>query len=192
MPEGSPLAVWTRARRALAPALAQRGHDVLVRHAMRYGQPSVAQVMDELRAAGATRVLVLPLYPQYAAPPRPAWPMRCTSWALGARWVPELRSIGQYHDDPGYIDALAAACAALAAAWPRPNGWCSASTACPSAACCWAIPTTASATRRRGCWRERLGLPADEVLVTFQSRFGKAKWLEPYTEPTCANWRRKA
>ncbi len=68
MPEGSPLAVWTqRQAAALQQRLDSAGHRVLVRHAMRYGNPSVAQVMDGLRAEGVTRVLVLPLYPQYAA-----------------------------------------------------------------------------------------------------------------------------
>ncbi|HZW75224.1 MAG TPA: ferrochelatase, partial [Caldimonas sp.] len=67
-PEGSPLKVWTERQATLLEGyLGQRGHRVLVRHAMRYGAPSVAAVLDALRAAGADRVLILPLYPQYAA-----------------------------------------------------------------------------------------------------------------------------
>ena len=68
LPEGSPLAVWTeRQTEAVAQRLRERGHDLIVRHAMRYGSPALVQVLDALRAEGATRMLVLPLYPQYAA-----------------------------------------------------------------------------------------------------------------------------
>ena len=68
-PEGSPLLVWTdKQAKLLRGYLGERGHDVLVRHAMRYGNPSIAAVLDELKAQGVTRVLVLPLYPQYSGP----------------------------------------------------------------------------------------------------------------------------
>jgi len=108
MPEGSPLAVWTaRQAVALAQTLTDGGHAVLVRHAMRYGNPSVATVMDQLRTEGATRVLVLPLYPQYAAATTASVNDAVMQWALQARRQPELRLVGEYHDDPGYIHALA-------------------------------------------------------------------------------------
>ena len=108
MPEGSPLAVWTRRQaEALDHTLKAAGHELIVRHAMRYGNPSVASVMDALRAEGATRVLVLPLYPQYAAATTASVGDAVMRWALGARRTPELRFIGEYHAEPGYIEALA-------------------------------------------------------------------------------------
>lgn len=102
--QGSPLAVWTtRQALALQQALHARGHDVLVRHAMRYGQPAMAEVLDTLRREGATRMLVLPLYPQYAAATTGSVADALHRWALRARRVPELRSIASYHDDAGYL-----------------------------------------------------------------------------------------
>ena len=108
-PEGSPLAVWTaKQAKLLLGYLGQAGHPVLVRHAMRYGKPSIADEMDALRAEGATRVLVLPLYPQYSAATSASVFDAVAAWGQRSRWVPELRFVQQYHDDPGYIDALAA------------------------------------------------------------------------------------
>lgn len=185
MPEGSPLAVWTaRQAASLAQALAARGHHLEVRHAMRYGQPSVATVMDELRAAGATRVLVLPLYPQYAAATTGSVADALHRWALGARWVPELRSVGQYHDDPGYIDALAASLRRHWERQPPAERLVLSFHGVPERSLHLGDPYHCQCHVTARLLRERLGLPAERVLVTFQSRFGKAKWLEPYTEPT--------
>ena len=185
MPEGSPLAVWTqRQAQALAAELAGRGHQLEVRHAMRYGSPSVGQVMDELRARGATRVLVLSAYPQYAGATTGSVADALHRWAQGARWVPELRSIGQYHDDEGYIAALAAQ---LRRHWQQQlpaerlvlsfHG-------VPERSLLLGDPYHCQCHKTARLLREHLGLPPEKVLVTFQSRFGKAKWLEPYTEPT--------
>ena len=101
--------MWTaKQARLLLGYLGQAGHPVLVRHAMRYGKPSIADEMDALRAEGATRVLVLPLYPQYSAATSASVFDAVAAWGQRSRWVPELRFVQQYHDDPGYIDALAA------------------------------------------------------------------------------------
>ena len=125
-PEGSPLAVWTaRQARLLAGYLGQAGHPVLVRHAMRYGKP-----VDRRRARCAARRRRHPRARAAAVPAvfgchqRPA---SSTPWRPGAqrsRWVPELRFVQQYHDDPGYIAALAAQVQrALAARGPRQRCW---------------------------------------------------------------------
>ena len=107
-PEGSPLAIWTaKVARLLAGYLGERGQPVLVRHAMRYGNPSMAGELDALKAQGVTRVLVLPLYPQYAAATTGSTVDAIAAWACRTRRVPELRFVNQYHDDAGYIEALA-------------------------------------------------------------------------------------
>ncbi len=80
---------------------------MLVRHAMRYGNPSVASQLDALKAEGATRVLLLPLYPQYSATTTASAFDAVYAWAARTRRAPELRFVNQYHDDPGYIVALA-------------------------------------------------------------------------------------
>ncbi|NCT66676.1 MAG: ferrochelatase [Rhodanobacteraceae bacterium] len=184
--EGSPLATGTAAlaERLQAALRAQRPGPILVRHAMRYGQPGVGPVLRELAAAGARRVLVLPLFPQYSGTTTAS-----VLDAVGAelarwRWVPDLRFVADYHADARYIEALARS---VEAHWQRhgraqrlvlsyhgiPDKYFRAGD--PYFCQC-------QATARR--LRERLDLREDELLVTFQSRVGRAKWLQPYTEAT--------
>ncbi len=185
LPEGSPLAVWT-ARQAtlLAGYLGERGHRVTVLPAMRYGNPSVASVMDKLREEGVTRVLVLPLYPQYAAATTASVSDAVLSWAVAARRLPELRFVGEYHDDPAYIGALAER---VTEHW-RVNGrgekLVLSFHGVPQRSLLLGDPYHCQCHKTARLLGERLGLSKDELVVTFQSRFGKAKWLEPYTEPT--------
>jgi ferrochelatase len=185
MPEGSPLAVWTqRQAQALAGQLAQRGHQVLVRHAMRYGNPSLPDTLDALRTEGVTRVLVLPLYPQYAAATTASVADKVLQWATQARRMPELRFIAEYHDDPAYIAALAAQLRAHWAANGRGDKLVLSFHGVPERSLHLGDPYHCQCHKTARLLAAALGLGKDEVLVTFQSRFGKAKWLEPYTEPT--------
>jgi ferrochelatase len=184
-PEGSPLAVWTQRQAAgLAATLQQAGHQVLVKHAMRYGNPSVASVMDELRAAGATRVLVLPLYPQYAAATTASVGDAVMRWALAARRTPELRFVGEYHTEPGYIEALAQRIEAHWAEHGRGEKLVLSFHGVPERSLHLGDPYHCQCHVTARHLGQRLGLTKDQLVVTFQSRFGKAKWLEPYTEPT--------
>ncbi len=185
MPEGSPLAVWTaRQAAALGTQLAARGHDVLVRHAMRYGNPSIATVMDQLRTEGATRVLVLPAYPQYAAATTASISDKVLQWSTAARRMPELRFINEYHDDPGYIAALAARLRTHWAEHGRGDKLVLSFHGVPERSLLLGDPYHCQCHKTARLLADALGLPRDQVIVTFQSRFGKAKWLEPYTEPT--------
>jgi len=185
MPEGSPLAVWTKRQAvALSQALAEGGHAVLVRHAMRYGNPSVASVMDQLRAEGATRVLVLPLYPQYAAATTASVNDAVMQWALKARRQPELRLVGEYHNDPGYIEALAEQLRAHWQTHGRAQKLVLSFHGVPERSLLLGDPYHCQCHVTARLLAQALGLAPDEMKVTFQSRFGKAKWLEPYTEPT--------
>jgi ferrochelatase len=182
MPEGSPLAVWT-ARQAtlLAAAL---GPVVLVRHAMRYGQPAVATVLAELRAEGATRVLVLPLYPQYAAATTASANDAVMAWARDQRRQPEWRFVNHYHDDAGYIGALASRVRAHWQSHGRGDKLVLSFHGVPERSLRLGDPYHCECHVTGRLLAERLGLSSGEWTVTFQSRFGKAKWLEPYTEPT--------
>jgi ferrochelatase len=185
MPEGSPLAVWTqRQARALDAALKVAGHEVLVRHAMRYGNPSIASVLDGLRAEGATRVLVLPLYPQYAAATTASVGDAAMRWALQSRRVPELRFVGEYHADTGYIDALAERLQAHWAEHGRAERLVLSFHGVPERSLLLGDPYHCQCHVTARLLADKLGLPREQLHVTFQSRFGKAKWLEPYTEPT--------
>ena len=188
MSEGSPLAVWTRRQTAaLSQRLADSGHVVLVRHAMRYGNPSLPSVLDELRAEGATRVLVLPLYPQYAAATTASVADKVMQWARSVRRMPEFRFIAEYHDDAGYIDALAARLEEHWRQHGRADKLVLSFHGVPERSLLLGDPYHCQCHKTARLLAERLGLAAGHMLVTFQSRFGKAKWLEPYTEPTlCA------
>jgi len=107
MPEGSPLRVWTHKQaKLLAGYLGERGHAVLVRPAMRYGNPAIPRVLNELKARGAARVLVLPLYPQYAAATTASVFDAICEWASRTRALPELRFVNRFGEDEGYIRAL--------------------------------------------------------------------------------------
>lgn len=185
LPEGSPLAVWTAKQAALlAGYLGERGHQVDVLPAMRYGQPSVASALDRLRADGVTRVLVLPLYPQYASATTGSVSDAVLQWARDARRLPELRFVGEYHDDAGYIGALAERVRAHWRANGRGERLVLSFHGVPQRTLLLGDPYHCQCHKTARLLGERLGLAKDEMLVTFQSRFGKAKWLEPYTEPT--------
>ena len=185
MEGGSPLAVWTQRQAAgVAQALAAAGHQVLVRHAMRYGNPGLPAVLDALRAEGATRVLVLPLYPQYAAATTASVNDKVMQWAQRTRRMPELRFISEYHDDPGYINALALRLQQHWQTHGRSEKMVLSFHGVPERSLHLGDPYHCHCHKTARLLADRLGLPRDEVLVTFQSRFGKAKWLQPYTEPT--------
>ncbi len=186
MPDGSPLAVWT-ARQAVAvgAALRGRGHAVTVRHAMRYGQPALPRVLDELCASGITRIAVLPLYPQYAGATTASVADSVAQWAQRRRRVPSLRLLADYHDDDGYIEALASTLERHWRQHGRGDKLLLSFHGIPERSVRLGDPYRDQCLASARLLARRLGLALDgDVLVTFQSRFGKAKWLEPYTEPT--------
>ena len=184
-PEGSPLLMWTKKQALLlAGYLGERGQRVSVRYAMRYGNPSIASVLGELKAAGVTRVLVLPLYPQYSGPTTASVVDAVTAWAQRTRALPELRFVNRYHDDPGYIAALAASVLAHWRANGRPDRLVMSFHGVPKRTLLLGDPYHCECQKTARLLAEHLGLTAEQWTLTFQSRFGKAKWLEPYTEPT--------
>ncbi len=184
-PDGSPLAAWTdKQAKLLAGWLGEAGLAVLVRPAMRYGRPSIAEGLDALRAEGATRVLVLPMYPQYSATTTGSVFDAVADWGRRARWVPELRFVHEYHDDPSYIDALAARVRAHWQAEGRGPMLVMSFHGVPERTLQLGDPYHCLCLKTARLLAERLGLPPEQHRVTFQSRFGKARWLQPYTEPT--------
>ncbi len=184
-PEGSPLAVWTqRQTAALARELAGRGHQLLVRHAMRYGRPGMPAVLDELQAAGATRVLVLPLYPQYAGATAASVADRLAQWLQATPGAPAHRFVADFHEDPGYIAALAQRLHSHWQAQGRGERLVLSFHGIPQRSVDRGDPYQRQCLQTARLLTQHLGLTEQEVLVTFQSRFGKAAWLQPYTEPT--------
>ena len=185
MPEGSPLQVWsTRQATLLRGYLGERGHPVLVRHAMRYGNPSVPSVLDELKAEGATRILLLPMYPQYSGPTTASAWDAVGAWSARVRSLPEFRFVNRYHDDAGYIEALAQRVLAHWQTNGRGDRLVLSFHGVPKRTLLLGDPYHCECLKTARLLGERLTLNKDQLVVTFQSRFGKAEWLQPYTEPT--------
>ena len=185
MKEGSPLRVWTEKQATLLRGyLAIRGHSVDVRYAMRYGNPSIASQLDALKAAGAERILILPAYPQYSAAATASVFDAVYAWAARVRRLPELRFVNHYHDDAGYIAALAAG---IREHW-RSNGKAEQLVmsfhGVPERTLRLGDPYHSECQKTARLLAAELGLEEGRWRMTFQSRFGRAKWLQPYTEPT--------
>lgn len=184
-PEGSPLKVWTdKQARLLEGYLGQRAHRVAVRPAMRYGQPSIAGVLSELKAAGVQRILVLPLYPQYCAATTASVVDAVATWSQRTRTLPELRFVNGYHDDDGYIAALAKRVSDHWMVHGRGERLVMSFHGMPARTLALGDPYHCACHKTARLLAERLTLKPGQWIVTFQSRFGKAKWLEPATEPT--------
>lgn len=182
---GSPLRIWTEKQALLLQGwLAQRGHPVLVRHAMRYGQTSIAEQLDALKAQGVTRVLVLPAYPQYSATTTASVFDAVYAWAARTRLIPELRFVNHYHDDPAYIEALVKHIRRQWQTHGRGDKLVMSFHGIPQRSLTLGDPYHCECHKTARLLADRLGLSKDNYIVTFQSRLGRAKWLEPYTEPT--------
>ncbi len=183
--EGSPLVAGTaRLAKLLLGSLGERGKPVLVRHAMRYGNPSIASALDALRAEGATRILVLPLYPQYAAATAASVFDDIATWARQARRLPEMRFVNQFADDAGYIQALAGSVRKHWQHEGRGRLLVMSFHGLPERSLYLGDPYHCECHKTGRLLADALGLQAAEYRITFQSRFGRAKWLQPYTEPT--------
>jgi len=181
--DGSPLKVWTDKQ---SQGL-QQGFDpqqVQVRYAMRYGSPSIAQVLDELKTQGVNRVLVLPAYPQYSATTTASVFDAVYTWGLKTRYLPEFRFVNHYHDHLGYISALADTIRAHWASHGRAEQLVLSFHGVPERTLKLGDPYHCECHKTARLLAEALDLAKHEYKVCFQSRFGKAKWLEPYTEPT--------
>ena len=176
--EGSPLAAIT-ARQAKA-LQARLGDDVLVDWAMRYGNPAIGAALDRLFAVGATRILFAPLYPQYCAATT-ASALDAVFAAIAARrWQPALRTLPPYHDDPHYIAALNGDLERQIAALPFvPDRLLLSFHGMPRRTLELGDPYHCHCRKTARLLGEAMGR---EVDVAFQSRFGKAKWLEPATD----------
>jgi len=192
MPEGSPLRVHTeRQAKLLAGHLGEKGHHLNVTWAMRYGSPSIPDVLSKLKAGGATRILVVPMYPQYSASTTATVVDEACAWLQEIRNQPEMRFVRNYHDDTAYIDALEHS---VRKHW-QANG--SLQTGdrllisfhgLPKRNLELGDPYFCECQKTGRLLAERLKLTPEQYKVCYQSRFGKAEWLQPYTAPTLEAW----
>jgi protoporphyrin/coproporphyrin ferrochelatase len=183
--DGSPLKVYTEKQAILLRGyLGERGHDVQVDYAMRYGNPSLSQVLDKLKAAGCDRILVLPAYPQYSGATTASIFDAVFSHYARVRNVPELRLIKHYHDQEGYVRALQKAVFAYWDMHGRPDKLVMSFHGVPKRTLLLGDPYHCECQKTARLLAKQLQLSPDQYQVTFQSRFGKAEWLQPYTAPT--------
>ena len=180
--QGSPLAAITaRQAKALTGAFGAR---VLVDHAMRYGRPAIAERIEALKAAGCTRILLAPLYPQYCAATTATAADAAFAHLRRMRWQPAVRTLPPYHDDPAYIDALKTAVEAELARLPfQPQAIVASFHGMPERTLRLGDPYHCHCRKTARLLSEALGR---ELIVAFQSRFGRAKWLEPATDRVLA------
>jgi protoporphyrin/coproporphyrin ferrochelatase len=182
---GSPLKVWSEKNALLLQgSMAQRGHRVPVRLGMRYGNPSIPAQLAALKAEGFKRVLILPLYPQYSGTTTASVFDAVYTWAAKTRLVPELRFVNHYHDHPAFIEALVQRIRDHWLKNGRAEKLVMSFHGVPERTLHLGDPYHCECLKTGRLLAERLGLSKDQYQLTFQSRFGKAKWLEPYTEPT--------
>ena len=182
---GSPLAAITAEQAERLQA--RLGDAVQVRHAMRYGRPAIAAELNALKDAGCERILLAPLYPQYCAATT-ATVVDAAGAALGAmRWQPALRTLPPYHDDPDYIGALAKDLAAqLGALSFEPEVLLLSFHGMPQRTLELGDPYHCHCRKTARLLEETLSRPGLRFVTTFQSRFGRAKWLEPATDKVLA------
>jgi protoporphyrin/coproporphyrin ferrochelatase len=184
--EGSPLRVHTEKQaKLLRGYLGQRGHkDIAVAWAMRYGEPSVAAVLDRLDKDGRDRILVVPLYPQYAGSSTASVYDAVHAWQAKHAGGPQFIERADYHDHPGYIRALAAAVNRHWQQQGHGDRLLMSFHGIPQRAVDRGDPYADQCRRTAELLAAELGLASDAWLLTFQSRFGRAAWLQPYTQAT--------
>ena len=181
----SPLKTITRAQAAkLAEAIADRKH-VVVDWAMRYGNPSIRSRIEALTAQGCDRLLLMPLYPQYSAATSATVCDEAFRVLTRLRAQPTLRVTPPYYDEPTYIEALAVSIEAHLSTLPfKPEMILASYHGMPKSYVDAGDPYPVQCAATTDALRRRLGLAADKLLMTFQSRFGNAEWLQPYTDKT--------
>ena len=184
--EGSPLlAISKREAQALQSQLDQQfDAPVKVVLAMRYGNPSIAAGLEQLRDAGARRILVLPLYPQYSASTTASTVDAVSLELRRWRWLPELRFVNHYHDEPAYIDALAESVRDYWSVNGEPDKLVMSFHGIPKDYFLAGDPYFCECHKTARLLAEKLQLPQQRWQLTFQSRLGPKEWLKPYTDHT--------
>jgi ferrochelatase len=184
--EGSPLKVHTQKQAMLLRGfMGERGHTALqVEYAMRYGTPSLPEVLAKLKTENCERILILPAYPQYSATTTASIFDAVFSHYAQVRNVPELRFVKHYHNNEGYINALRDAVLAYWESHGRGDKLVFSFHGLPQRNFDQGDPYHCECYTTARLLADQLGLGKDQYMVCFQSRFGKAKWLQPYTVPS--------
>jgi ferrochelatase len=185
-PEGSPLLLHTaKQAEGIREALKRKyGPNIVVGFAMRYGNPSISRVLDEMQEQRVRKLLVLPLYPQYSASTSASTFDAIAKDFTKRRWLPDFRFISQYPDYPPYIEAMARHIEAHWANHGRNQKLVFSYHGVPLKYLTKGDPYHCECHKTSRLLAERLGLSKEDYITTFQSRFGKEEWLKPYTDET--------
>lgn len=168
----------------LAEMMASHAH-VMVDWAMRYGQPSIPDKLLGLKNAGCDRIVIFPLYPQYAAATTATVNDKTFKTLLDMRWQPAIRTVPAYHDDPVYIEALATSIEKhLASLDFEPEKVIASYHGIPQSYFKKGDPYHCHCYKTSRLLNDRLGWEEGRLMTTFQSRFGPEEWLQPYTDVT--------
>ena len=191
--QGAPLRVATEIQaKMLAGYFAKSGHGELrVEYAMRYGAPSIEQGLMKLKACQCSRILALPLYPQYASSSTGSVIDALGEAARHIRNLPELRFVRGFHDHPAYLSALTSS---VVEHWKReglPERLLMSFHGLPKAMLDKGDPYFCECHKTARLLAEQLGLKPEQYAVSFQSRFGRSEWLKPYTDATLKTWGRE-
>ncbi len=190
MDDGSPLMVHSR---ALTEVIRNRfkHHDsglVHIQLAMRYGRPCVARALEALRNQNVERLIVIPLYPQYSATTTASVFDAVSATLQKWRWLPDFRMPMHYHDHPLYIKAIADSVQASFQQHGKPDRLLMSFHGLPQRLLHAGDPYYCHCQKTGRLVAEQLGLAADDYAITFQSRFGREPWLQPYTDVTLKEW----
>ncbi|QSP93808.1 ferrochelatase [Marinobacter salinisoli] len=185
-PEGSPLLIHTaKQAEGIRDSLKKKyGQNIVVGFAMRYGNPSVPKVLDEMQQQGVRKLLVVPLYPQYSASTSASTFDAIAKDFMGRRWLPDFRFVSHYPDYPPYIEAMARHIEAHWANHGRNEKLILSYHGVPLKYLQKGDPYHCECHKTSRLLAERLGLSSDDYMTTFQSRFGREEWLKPYTDHT--------
>ncbi|MGD8326951.1 MAG: ferrochelatase, partial [Sphingomonadales bacterium] len=180
----SPLRVITQEQAEAVAAQVKSDH-IIVEWAMRYGNPSMVDKMEALKTKGCERILVFALYPQYSATTTASVYDKAFDVLQEQRWQQAIRTMPSYHDHPAYIDALSRSVNEhLATLSWEPDVVLASFHGLPKRNLELGDPYYCQCQKTGRLLREKLGWDEDKLRITFQSRFGRAEWLKPYTETT--------
>lgn len=186
---GSPLLVYSQAQAdGVQKRLQDKGYDIPVRLAMRYGQPAMHEVLHELTALGCERILMVPLYPQYAASTTATAVDELNRYVAQRRNQPEVRSVKSYAQHESYIQPFVQSVLRHWETHAKPQRLLLSFHGIPRRCIIKGDPYYRDCMLTTAAIREALAAQNVPVFATFQSRFGAEKWLEPYTEPTLRQW----
>ncbi|MFZ1813477.1 MAG: ferrochelatase [Rhizobiaceae bacterium] len=181
----SPLRTFARSQaEKLQQALGSNG-EVIVDWGMRYGNPSISSRLDALREKGCERIVIFPLYPQYSAATTATVNDKAFEALMKLRWMPAIRTVPAYHDDPAYIRALASSIRAHVATLDfEPEKFIASYHGIPQSYFRKGDPYHCHCMKTSRLLEREMGWEKGRLVTTFQSRFGPEEWLQPYTDKT--------